>query len=176
MGVGEGQAARVALLEGDPALGVEADPRRGPGDALGGGVDAADPGPGELTGEEERAVAVAAFDLQHPFGLLGAGVQHRRRQGDHRIGRDHGPIIAGPGADPLGSPGDGGKHHGGSPDRRWMILVGFAVVAAVVVGAILIGRSGGDDGGLDDGRRRGLQAGSRAEAEAGQLREARSRR
>ena len=33
---------------------------------------------------------------------------------------------------------------GGSPDRRWMILVGFAVVAAVVVGAILIGRSGGD--------------------------------
>jgi len=35
---------------------------------------------------------------------------------------------------------------GGSPDRRWMILVGFAVVAAVVVGAILIGRSGGDDG------------------------------
>jgi len=36
---------------------------------------------------------------------------------------------------------------GGSPDRRWMILVGFAVVAAVVVGAILIGRSSGDDGG-----------------------------
>jgi cyclophilin family peptidyl-prolyl cis-trans isomerase len=34
---------------------------------------------------------------------------------------------------------------GGSPDRRWMILVGFAVVAAIVVGAILIGRSGGDD-------------------------------
>src|SRR3954451_6886965 len=35
---------------------------------------------------------------------------------------------------------------GGSPDRRWMILVGFAVVAAIVVGAILISRSGGDDG------------------------------
>src|SRR3954452_18050844 len=34
---------------------------------------------------------------------------------------------------------------GGSPDRRWMILVGFAVVAAAVVGAILIGRSGGGD-------------------------------
>jgi peptidyl-prolyl cis-trans isomerase B (cyclophilin B) len=32
-----------------------------------------------------------------------------------------------------------------SPDRRWMILVGFAAVAAIVVGAILIGRSGGDD-------------------------------
>jgi cyclophilin family peptidyl-prolyl cis-trans isomerase len=35
----------------------------------------------------------------------------------------------------------------GSPDRRWMILAGFAVVAAVVVGAILIGRSGGSDEG-----------------------------
>jgi cyclophilin family peptidyl-prolyl cis-trans isomerase len=32
-----------------------------------------------------------------------------------------------------------------SPDRRWMVRVGFAAVAAVVVGAILIGRSGGDD-------------------------------
>src|SRR5690242_18290895 len=36
---------------------------------------------------------------------------------------------------------------GGSPNRRWMILAGFAVVAAVVVGAILIGRSGGDSNG-----------------------------
>ena len=34
-----------------------------------------------------------------------------------------------------------------SPDRRWMILAGFAAVAAIVVGAILIGRSGGDDEG-----------------------------
>jgi peptidyl-prolyl cis-trans isomerase B (cyclophilin B) len=33
----------------------------------------------------------------------------------------------------------------GSPDRRWMILAGFAAVAAIVVGAILIGRSGGDE-------------------------------
>ena len=33
----------------------------------------------------------------------------------------------------------------GTPDRRWMILVGFAAVAAIVVGAILIGRSSGDD-------------------------------
>ena len=32
-----------------------------------------------------------------------------------------------------------------SPDRRWMILVGFAAVAAIVVGAILIGRSGGGE-------------------------------
>ena len=40
---------------------------------------------------------------------------------------------------------------GGSPDRRWMILVGFAVVAAIVVGAILIGRSSGDDGDATSG-------------------------
>ena len=33
----------------------------------------------------------------------------------------------------------------GTPDRRWMILAGFAAVAAIVVGAILIGRSGGDE-------------------------------
>jgi peptidyl-prolyl cis-trans isomerase B (cyclophilin B) len=32
-----------------------------------------------------------------------------------------------------------------SRDRRWMILAGFALVAAIVVGAILLGRSGGDD-------------------------------
>jgi peptidyl-prolyl cis-trans isomerase B (cyclophilin B) len=34
-----------------------------------------------------------------------------------------------------------------SPDRRWMILVGFAVVAAVIVGVILIGQHSGDDSG-----------------------------
>jgi peptidyl-prolyl cis-trans isomerase B (cyclophilin B) len=33
----------------------------------------------------------------------------------------------------------------GPKDRRWIILAGFAVVAAVVIGAILISRSGGDD-------------------------------
>jgi peptidyl-prolyl cis-trans isomerase B (cyclophilin B) len=32
---------------------------------------------------------------------------------------------------------------GGEVDRRWMILAGFAVLAAVIVGVILISRSGG---------------------------------
>jgi cyclophilin family peptidyl-prolyl cis-trans isomerase len=32
----------------------------------------------------------------------------------------------------------------GEQDRRWMILAGFAVLAAVIVGIILISRSGGD--------------------------------
>jgi cyclophilin family peptidyl-prolyl cis-trans isomerase len=31
-------------------------------------------------------------------------------------------------------------------DRRWLILAGFAVLAAVIVGIILISRSGGDSG------------------------------
>jgi hypothetical protein len=30
-------------------------------------------------------------------------------------------------------------------DRRWIILAGFAVLAAVIVGIILISRSGGSD-------------------------------
>jgi len=30
-------------------------------------------------------------------------------------------------------------------DRRWIVLAGFAVLAAVIVGAILISRSGGED-------------------------------
>jgi peptidyl-prolyl cis-trans isomerase B (cyclophilin B) len=34
-----------------------------------------------------------------------------------------------------------------SPDRRWIVLAGFAVVAAVVVGAILIGQNSGGSGG-----------------------------
>jgi hypothetical protein len=33
----------------------------------------------------------------------------------------------------------------GEQDRRWMILAGFAVLAAVIVGIILISRSGGSD-------------------------------
>jgi cyclophilin family peptidyl-prolyl cis-trans isomerase len=35
---------------------------------------------------------------------------------------------------------------GAPKDRRWIILAVFALVAVVVVGAILISRSGGDDG------------------------------
>jgi cyclophilin family peptidyl-prolyl cis-trans isomerase len=37
------------------------------------------------------------------------------------------------------------------PDRRWIILAVFALVAVVVVGAILISRSGGDDNGGSGG-------------------------
>src|SRR4051794_24460314 len=33
----------------------------------------------------------------------------------------------------------------GEQDRRWIILAGFAVLAAVIVGIILISRSGGSD-------------------------------
>lgn len=37
------------------------------------------------------------------------------------------------------------------PDRRWIILAGFAVVAVGIVAAILISRSGGDSGGGSEG-------------------------
>ena len=36
---------------------------------------------------------------------------------------------------------------GQGPDRRWIILAGFALVAAIVVAAVLIGNNGGDDNG-----------------------------
>jgi cyclophilin family peptidyl-prolyl cis-trans isomerase len=39
----------------------------------------------------------------------------------------------------------------GQIDRRWFILAGFAVVAIVVVGAILISRGGGSSGSSDSG-------------------------
>jgi hypothetical protein len=93
--VGEGEPAGVADLEGDPALGVEADPRRRPPDIVLGGVDAPHPGARELTGKEEGTLALAAFDLEHAFGLRRAGVHHRRRQGDHRIDFSHRSIIPG---------------------------------------------------------------------------------
>jgi cyclophilin family peptidyl-prolyl cis-trans isomerase len=37
-----------------------------------------------------------------------------------------------------------------TPDRRWIVLAGFALVAVVVVAVILIGRSGGGGGGGSD--------------------------
>jgi cyclophilin family peptidyl-prolyl cis-trans isomerase len=37
---------------------------------------------------------------------------------------------------------------GQQPDRRWIVLVVFAVIAAGVVAAVLIGQGGGDDDGI----------------------------
>lgn len=81
------QAGWLAELEGDPALGVEADPGdRGP-DKLRRGIGAANPRRRKLTGKKEDGVALAALDHQ---GTLGDGnVQHRGGEGSER-GRAHG--------------------------------------------------------------------------------------
>ena len=54
---GKGRPRGAADLEGDPALGVEADPGARRRDRLAGGVDAAHPGARELAGEEEGPLA-----------------------------------------------------------------------------------------------------------------------
>lgn len=139
MVVGKGQRARAAGLEGDPALGVEADPARRPPDRLRRAIDAADPRARELASQEECPVALAALDLEHALGRT--QVEHsscqrgqRGRWRRHRHDRK---------ADCINLP-----HVEGQPDRRWIVLGVFAVVAVIVVGAILVSR-GGDDS--DDG-------------------------
>jgi len=54
----------------------------------------------------------------------------------------------------------------GGPDRRWIILAGFALAAVVVVGAVLIGQSGdgGDGGGEGEAPKQVLEEGERATA------------
>lgn len=89
--IGVRKPARPAALESDAALGVEANSRHRRIDCLGGGIDAPDPCGGKLTGEEEHAVAFAAFDLEHPF-WPGGNVQHRGGKRGER-GRGHRPII-----------------------------------------------------------------------------------
>jgi hypothetical protein len=66
--VREGDRAAAALLEGDPSLRVESDPRRRRADAVLSTVEAANPGGWELAGEEEDRVAVAAPQHQDPLG------------------------------------------------------------------------------------------------------------
>jgi hypothetical protein len=78
-----GERARLAPLEGDPALGVEADPADRPSHRLGGPIDAANAGCRELTGEEEDPVALPALDLQGSLGRRhvedGGGKRRERR-------------------------------------------------------------------------------------------------
>lgn len=66
--VGVGKGARLALLEGDPSLGVEADPGDGTAHLLSGSIDAAHACGRELASEEEHPVAFAAADLQGALG------------------------------------------------------------------------------------------------------------
>jgi peptidyl-prolyl cis-trans isomerase B (cyclophilin B) len=134
MGGGEGQRSRLAGLEGDAPLGVEADPGGGGADRTLGAVDPADPRPRELAREEQGPVALAALHLEHPLGLT----DQQRRGGERGQGRSrHGAIVARGG---LGFCAVEARK-----DQRWIILAVFAVLAAVVIGVILISRSGGSD-------------------------------
>jgi hypothetical protein len=88
----EGDLAGAALLEGDAALGVEADSGACPAHGLGGGIDSADAGRRELAGEEERCLAVAAAELQDALGL--SNVEDRGGQwGEGRDGHGLKSII-----------------------------------------------------------------------------------
>lgn len=66
--VGVGEGARSTLLERDPSLGIESDPRRRSANPVGGAVDPAHPGRRELPGQEQRPVTLAALDLQNALG------------------------------------------------------------------------------------------------------------
>lgn len=89
--VWEGEVPRVAVLESNAALRVEADFCHRGFDCLERGVDTAYARRGELAGQEEHAVAQAAFDLKHAFGSIG-DMQNRGSECDERR-RGHRPII-----------------------------------------------------------------------------------
>jgi len=85
-GVGVGKAATTALLEGDPALGVEADPGDGVVDRLCGAVDATHPRRRVLARQEQHPVAATTADLEDALGVAG-NVEHcggeRYQRGRH---------------------------------------------------------------------------------------------
>ncbi len=92
--VGEGKAARPGLLEGDPALRVEADPGAAPRERAPASGRRRAPAPRELAGKEEAALAVAAADHQRPLGRR--DVKHRGGERGQRWGA-HAAMIASPG-------------------------------------------------------------------------------
>lgn len=65
--LGIGKVRRPPDLKCDPPLGVESNPRYRPPDKRLGGIDAANPGAGKLTGEIERRVALTTADHQDSF-------------------------------------------------------------------------------------------------------------
>jgi hypothetical protein len=89
--VGIGETARAPLLERDAALWVEADPSHRGADRIRRGIDSAHTCGGELSREEEHAVAGAAADLKDALWVLWQ-MKGSRREGRQR-GFDHGSII-----------------------------------------------------------------------------------
>jgi peptidyl-prolyl cis-trans isomerase B (cyclophilin B) len=134
----ERQGAGPAGLERHPALGVEAEAVDCRPHGSLGAVDTAHPGRGKLAGEEESSLGDSGAHDQHPFRRRHA--QDGRRQRRER-GRTHSRdvLTARPAARSPRVPAVQGQ----GPDRRLIILAGFALIAVAVVAAILIGRSGG---------------------------------
>ena len=133
-----GEGGGRAGLEGNPALGIEANPGHRSADHPLGAVQPPHSRRRELTGQEQRPVTFAAADLEHPLGPA-IDPEHRGGKGDERVG-GHAAIIATAQS----------RHHLGfapmeeAPDRRWIVLAGFAVIAVAVVIVILVARGGGD--------------------------------
>lgn len=68
IGIGEGPGPTG--LEGNPPFGVQAAPRYRFADRLLGRIHTANPGGGELAGEEQNPLAVATTDLEDPLRPL----------------------------------------------------------------------------------------------------------
>src|SRR4051812_39705308 len=90
--VGEWEAAPAGMLEGDPALRIEADAGGRLPDRRLVAIDAADPRPRELAGEEEGPLAIATAEVEHPLGRA-VDVQCRGGERD-QVGGGHAAIIA----------------------------------------------------------------------------------
>ena len=104
---------------------------------------------GNSRARKSAAVAVAAGDLQDP--LRRADMEHRggqwrqRRRARHRVDRNCSTLSD--------------RWQGNSSTNAGYILAGFAVLAAVIVGIILISRSGGSsDKRLEHHREQGKRA------------------
>jgi len=100
--VGVRESAAAADLEGDPAFGVEANPGRGGANPVRGAIDSPYPRGGELTGQEEGRVAVAAFDLEYALGrrldLQDGDCERGQRRGGHGTDRTTAAGSSGGGA------------------------------------------------------------------------------
>ena len=90
--VGPGELARVADLEGDPALGIEAHLRLGDADHPWRDVDAAHPRPRELTRDEQRPLTGPGTRGPAPARVRASPRASRRRglPGERPRGRDLG--------------------------------------------------------------------------------------
>ena len=89
--VGVGEGTRAALLEGDPALGVESDRRYRRPNRLLRGIHTAHPRRGVLARQEEHPLSLITADLENPLGMDGHAEDGGGKRDERR--RGHLPII-----------------------------------------------------------------------------------